>query len=128
MGTDCRVGDLYVSKNLYIPPSSSSSSCPVVSSFYLNQKSSPFLHIPPSSSLASCPAVSSFYLNQKSSLFFLWHSRLGHLSSERLKLLVKSGLLKNISISDISECNECKLAKMTSLPFNKNLSVSTSPF
>ena len=57
--TGCRVGDLYILENLHILPSSSS---------------------------ASCTAVSSFYLNQKSSPFFLWHSRLGHLSSERLKL------------------------------------------
>ena len=100
IGIGRRVGDLYILESLHIPPSSP----------------------------ASCTAVSSFYLNQKSSPFFLWHSRLGHLSSERLKLLVKLGLFGNISVSDISECNGCKLAKMSALPFNKSLSVSTSPF
>ncbi|GFZ15868.1 hypothetical protein Acr_25g0002770 [Actinidia rufa] len=78
IGTGCRVGDLYILESL---------------------------HIPPSSSPTSCTAVSSFYLYQESSPFFMWHSRLGHLSSERLKLLVKSGLLGNISVSNISECN-----------------------
>ena len=53
---------------------------------------------------------------------------LGHLSSERLKLLVKSSLLRNISISGISECNGCKLAKISTLPFNKSIFFSTSPF
>ncbi|GFZ13674.1 hypothetical protein Acr_23g0020590 [Actinidia rufa] len=37
--TGCRVGDLYILESLHIPLSSSSASCTVVSSFYLNQKS-----------------------------------------------------------------------------------------
>ncbi|XP_057500742.1 uncharacterized protein LOC130784769 isoform X2 [Actinidia eriantha] len=104
IGTSRRVGDLYVLENLHILPSSFSASCPTVSSFYLNQKSFPFF------------------------LTVLWHSRLGHLSSERLKLLVKLGLLGNIFVSDISKCNGCRLAKMSVLPFNKSLSISTLPF
>ncbi|GFS40400.1 anaphase-promoting complex/cyclosome 2 [Actinidia rufa] len=99
--TGRRVSDLYILKSLHIPPSPSSSSCTAVSSFYLDQKSSPF---------------------------FLWHSRLGHLSSERLKLLVKSGFLGNISVSDIFECNGYKLAKISALPFTRSLSISTSHF
>ncbi|GFS37380.1 hypothetical protein Acr_00g0051640 [Actinidia rufa] len=47
IGTGRRVGDLYVLENLHILPSSS----------------------------ASCHAASSYFLNQKSSPFFLWHSR-----------------------------------------------------
>ncbi|KAG5540909.1 hypothetical protein RHGRI_020972 [Rhododendron griersonianum] len=58
-----RVGDLYLLEHLHLP-------------------------IKPSPTTAS-----SFCLDHKSSPFYLWHFRLGHLSSERLKLLVKSGHL-----------------------------------
>ncbi|KAH7859544.1 hypothetical protein Vadar_002398 [Vaccinium darrowii] len=75
IGVGRRVGNLYILEHLHIPPESSST------------------------------AASSFRLDNKSSPFYLWHSRLGHLSSERLKLLVKSGHLGNISISDISACS-----------------------
>ncbi|KAG5561972.1 hypothetical protein RHGRI_004867 [Rhododendron griersonianum] len=98
IGTGRRVGDLYTLERLHIPT-----------------KSSP-------------TAASSFCLDQTSSPFYLWHSRLGHLSSERLKLLAKSGSLGQVSISDISECSGCKLSKMSALPFNKSTSVSSSPF
>jgi hypothetical protein len=98
IGTGCRVGDLYVLEELHVPIESTTT---VMSSFRLDQQSSPF---------------------------YLWHSRLGHLSSDRLKVLVKSGYLGNTSISDISECSGCKFAKMSALPFNKSTSVSTSPF
>jgi transposase InsO family protein len=98
IGTGRRVGDLYVLETLHVP-------------------------------IESTPTVmSSFCLDQNSSPFYLWHSRLGHISSERLHLLLKSGLLGNISASDISECSGCKLAKMSALPFNRSSSVSTSPF
>ncbi|KAG5561202.1 hypothetical protein RHGRI_004282 [Rhododendron griersonianum] len=74
-GTGRRVGDLYTLERLHIPT-----------------KSSP-------------TAASSFCLDQTSSPFYLWHSRLGHLSSERLKLLAKSGSLEGytstLEVSDI---------------------------
>ena len=43
------------------------------------------------------PILSPFHLSESSSAFYLWHSRLGHLSSERLKGLVSSGALGNVS-------------------------------
>ena len=98
IGTGRRVGDLYVLESLHVPTESTST------------------------------AASSFRLDEKSSPFYLWHSRLGHLSSERLKVLVNSGHLGNISVSNLSECSGCKLAKMSALPFNKSTSISTSPF
>ncbi|GMQ10172.1 hypothetical protein CsSME_00053276 [Camellia sinensis var. sinensis] len=51
IGTGRRVGDLYVVESLHLPLSTSSA------------------------------ALSSFQLDSQSSLFYLWHSRLGHLSS-----------------------------------------------
>lgn len=99
IGTGHRVGDLYTLESLHIP------------------------------SMSSPTAASSFHLDQKSSPFYLWHSRLGHLSNEHLKLLVKSGSLGHISISDILDCGGgCKLSKMSALPFNKSTYVSSSPF
>ncbi|KAH7867108.1 hypothetical protein Vadar_028907 [Vaccinium darrowii] len=75
IGAGRRVGDLYILENLHIPIKISST------------------------------AASSFRLDHKSFPFYLWHSRLGHLSTKRLKLLVKSGHLGHVSVRDISECN-----------------------
>lgn len=52
-----------------------------------------------------------FFLDHRLSLFFLWHSRLGHLSSEHLKGLVYT----KVSFSDITDCCGCKLAKIGQL-------------
>ncbi|CAL5429371.1 unnamed protein product [Camellia sinensis] len=98
IGIGRRVGELYILESLHVPLEVSST------------------------------ALSSFCLNNKSSLFYIWHSRLGHLSSDRLRMLVRSGHLGNFPISDISECRGCKLAKMSALPFNKSSSISSSPF
>lgn len=37
-----------------------------------------------------------FYLNVSFSSFYLWHSRLGHISANRLKFLVCKGHLDNL--------------------------------
>ena len=68
----------------------------------------------------SSTALFSFCINNKSSLFYIWHSRLGHMLSDRLRMLVRSRHLGNFRIHDISECRGCKLAKMSALPFNKS--------
>ncbi|CAJ2639186.1 unnamed protein product [Trifolium pratense] len=72
--------------------------------------------------------LSSFQLNLSSSNFYLWHSRLGHVSASRLKYLASTGALGKLQISDISDCCGCKLAKFSALPFNKSASVSKQPF
>lgn len=72
IGTGHRVGDLYILESLHVPVTSTSTT------------------------------MSSFSLDRNSSPFYLWHSRLGHLSSECLKLLTNSGLLGKIFVSDIS--------------------------
>jgi len=56
--------------------------------------------------------LSSFRLSLSSSSFYLWHSRLCHVSSSRLRFLASTGTC------DISDCNGCKLAKFSVLPFN----------
>ena len=77
---------------------------------------------------ASTPDLSSFCLNKDSSSFYLWHSRLGHVSAPRLKFLASKGCLGNLHAHDISDCSGCKLAKFTALPFNPSISFSTAPF
>ncbi|CAJ2647148.1 unnamed protein product [Trifolium pratense] len=72
--------------------------------------------------------LSSFRLSLSSSNFYLWHSRLGHVSASRLKYLASIGALGKLQISDISDCCGCKLAKFSALPFNKSASVSKAPF
>lgn len=72
--------------------------------------------------------LSSFHLNSSSSSFYLWHSRLGHVSASRLKYLASTGALGKLQTSDISDCCGCKLAKFSALPFTKSVSVSYSPF
>jgi len=72
--------------------------------------------------------LSSFRLSLSSSSFYLWHSRLGHVSSSRLRFLASTGALENLKTCDISDCSGCKLAKFSALPFNRSIYVSSSPF
>jgi len=72
--------------------------------------------------------LSSFRLSLSSSSFYLWHSRLGHVLSSRLRFLASTRALGNLKTCDISDCSGCKLAKFFALPFNKSISVSSSPF
>lgn len=77
---------------------------------------------------ASGVNLSSFHLNSSSSSFYLWHSRLGHVSAPRLKYLVSKGSLGSLHSHDISDCSGCKLAKFSALPFNRSVSYSVAPF
>lgn len=77
---------------------------------------------------ASSVDLSSFRLSRSSSVFYLWHSRLGHVSASRLKFLVSTGALGNLDSHDISDCSGCKLAKFSALPFYKSISFSLAPF
>jgi hypothetical protein len=72
--------------------------------------------------------LSSFHLSHSSSNFYLWHSRLGHVLSSRLRFLASTRTLKNLQTCDISDCSGCKLTKFFALPFNQSTSVSSSPF
>ncbi|KAG8366198.1 hypothetical protein BUALT_Bualt17G0051600 [Buddleja alternifolia] len=47
--------------------------------------------------------LSVFASGKSPSMFQLWHSRLGHVSSSRLKFMVSSGLLGDMSYSDLSD-------------------------
>ncbi|KAL5716108.1 hypothetical protein ACHQM5_017839 [Ranunculus cassubicifolius] len=51
--------------------------------------------------------------------FSLWHSRLGHVSVDRLRSLVSSGQLGSVKIDDVT-CLPCKLGKQSALPFSKS--------
>ena len=66
-------------------------------------------------------SVSSF------SSFNIWHSRLGHLSLSRLKLLANSGCLGTIK-DDSFSCLSCQLGKHCALPFTSNDFTSTCAF
>ncbi|KAJ9562492.1 hypothetical protein OSB04_007652 [Centaurea solstitialis] len=46
----------------------------------------------------------------------LWHKRLGHISKERMKRLVKDEIIENLDFSDFDPCVNCIKGKMT----NKN--------
>jgi len=72
--------------------------------------------------------LSSFRLSISFSSFYLWHSCVGHVSSSRLRFLVSTGALGNLKTCDISVCSGYKLAKFSALPFNRSISVSSSPF
>jgi hypothetical protein len=74
---------------------------------------------------AAAADLSSFRLSLSSSSFYLWHSRLGHVSSSRLRFLASTGALENLKTYDISDCSGCKLAKFSTLPFNRSISVSS---
>jgi hypothetical protein len=72
--------------------------------------------------------LSFFCLSHSSSSFYLWHSRLGHVLSSRLRFLASTGALGNLQPCDISDCSGCKLAKFYVLPFHRSIFVSSSPF
>jgi hypothetical protein len=72
--------------------------------------------------------LSSFRLSLSSSSFYLWHSCLGHVSFSRLRFLASTRALRNLKTCDISDCSGCKLIKFSTLPFNRSISVSSSPF
>jgi len=72
--------------------------------------------------------LSSFRLSLSSSSFYLWHSHLGHVSSSHLRFLASTGALGNLKTCDISDYSGCKLAKFSTLPFNRSISVSSSQF
>jgi hypothetical protein len=72
--------------------------------------------------------LSSFRLSPSSSSFYLWHYHLGHISSSHLRFLASTRALGNLKTCDIFYCSGCKLAKFSDLPFNRSISVSSSPF
>jgi len=88
------------------------------------------LKVPVAAAAAATTTVdlSSFRLSLSSSSFYLWHSRLGHVSSSRLRFLASIEALGNLKTCDISDYSGCKLAKFSVLPFNRNIFVSSSPF
>ena len=86
------------------------------------------LKVPDVAASVSSVDLSSFRLSDSSSVFYLWHSRLGHVSASRLQFLASTGALGNVKSCNISDCCGCKLAKFSALPFNKSTSVSLAPF
>ena len=50
-------------------------------------------------------------LNESSA--YLWHKRLGHVSKERLKRLVKNEILSNLNFADLDICLDCIKGKQT---------------
>ena len=72
--------------------------------------------------------LSSFCLSSSSSSFYLWHFHLGHVLPSRLRFLASIRALKNLQTCDIFYYSGCKLAKLFVLPFNRSISISSSPF
>jgi hypothetical protein len=103
IGTGCRENGLYILDELKVPVA-------IVAA------------------AATTADLSSFRLSLSSSSFYLWHSRLGHVSSSHLRFLASIGALENLKTCDISDFSGCKLAKFSVLPFNRSISVSSSPF
>ena len=70
----------------------------------------------------------SFRLSLSSSSFYLWNSRIGHVSFSRLNFLASIGAFGKLQTHNVSDCKGCKLAKFSALPFNRSVSVSSSSF
>lgn len=51
-----------------------------------------------------------------------------YFSTSRLKYLASTGALGKLQTSDISNCCGCKLAKISTLPFSKSVSISYALF
>ena len=48
---------------------------------------------------------------------YFWHCRLGYINKNRIKMLVKEGLLDIGDCESLPTCKSCLLGKMTKLPF-----------
>ena len=81
------------------------------------------LRTPPditTSTLSIAPTLSTSSLE-------LWHSRLGHVSIDRLRSLISTGRLGMVKSESLS-CLSCQLGKQPALSFNKSDSISSAPF
>ena len=78
--------------------------------------------------VASIVDLSSFHLSPSYYSFYLWNSRLDHVSFSHLKYLLSIGALEKLQTHDVSNCSGCKLAKFLALPFNRSVFVSSSSF
>ena len=47
------------------------------------------------------------------SFAYLWHQRLGHISKERMQILVKNEILPNLDFTDMNVCVDCIKGKQT---------------
>ena len=59
---------------------------------------------------------------------YQWHLRLGHASSDKLRNLVSTGNLNNVSKFSHFDCLNCKLAKQPALSFPNSTSLCNKPF
>lgn len=65
--------------------------------------------------------IHALYSKKLSGSFNLWHSRLGHVCFDTIKLLNKLGYLSvNSILPNPTVCSPCQLAKSKRLPFEKN--------
>ena len=80
----------------------------------------------PATAAVATVDLSSFRLSPSS--FYLWHSRLGHVSFSSMKFLASTRALRKFQTHDVSDYSGCKLAKISALLFNQSVSVSSSPF
>ena len=56
---------------------------------------------------------------------FLWHQRLGHISKERIKRLIKNEILPQLDFSDLDVCIDCIKGKQTKHTLKKPATRST---
>jgi len=77
-----------------------------------------------SRSHVNSPAV--FHTHSTSSSFDLWHFRLGHISSEKIKLIQQT--CSDIHCTFVLPCDICPVAKQNRLPFPLNVQNSNAPF
>ena len=49
----------------------------------------------------------------------MWHNRLGHISSKRMKMLVAKGALEGLKSVDMGLCGSCVMGKQKRVSFTK---------
>ena len=72
----------------------------------------------PSNLLLPCAAATSLAM---------WHYRLGHVLSSKLRPLISRGVLGSVS-NEQFDCVSCQLGKHHTLPFNNSDCTSSAPF
>ena len=56
---------------------------------------------------------------------YLWHKRLGHISKERIKRLIKNEILPDLDFTDLGICVDCIKGKQTKHTVNKEATRSS---
>ena len=117
IGIGRKVGRMFELVHLRTPPDITTSTLSAAPALSISSRT------PPNNTTSTLSAASALSISSQE----LWHSRLGHVSLDRLKSLISTGRLGKVKSESVS-CLSCQLGKQPALSFNKSDSISSTPF